>query len=236
VLGLAASQAASAADLPARPVYKAPVAVVAATWSGVYVGGNVGAAWDRNCWTFNPSSTNDNEGCHNATGVIAGGQIGVNWQTGNVVFGLEASGDWADLKGSNVSLAFPGATNQTKTDAIALFTGRVGLAWANAVLAYVKGGGALTHNKYTAFTTATPGVFNSASDTRWGWTVGAGLEYAFAPNWSVGVEYDYVDTGSRDLTFTSTTGFGCAAPCVDRISQRIHMAMLRLNYRFGPWR
>ena len=106
-----ATHAASAADIPAKaPVTKAPAAVVAYSWSGFYVGGNVGAAWQRNCWTFLTGPVD--EGCHNDTAVVAGGQLGVNWQTGNWVFGLEASGNWANLKGSSVSTGFPTFTNE----------------------------------------------------------------------------------------------------------------------------
>ena len=102
------------------------------------------------------------------------------------MFGLEAQGDWADLKGSNVSLFIPGATNQTKIDALGLFTGQVGYAWNN-VLWYVKGGAAVANDKYIGFATRAPASCSiTANDTRWGGTVGTGLEISFAPNWSVG--------------------------------------------------
>jgi outer membrane immunogenic protein len=232
ICAIGTAQAASAADMPAAaPVYKAPAAVVAYNWSGVYIGANVGAARQKNCWTF-VSPGPDPEGCHSDTGVVAGGQIGVNWQTGNLVFGLEASGDWANLKASNVSTAFPIFTNETSTDAIGLFTGRFGVAWNNA-LVYVKGGAAVTNNKYRTSITPLPQFFDVVKDTRWGWTAGVGLEYGFMPNWSAAIEYDYVDTGSKDESFT--TEIACAVPCVEHVSQRIHMATLRLNYRFAPW-
>jgi len=228
-----AAHSTSAADIPARaPVTKAPAAVVAYNWSGLYIGGNVGAAWQRNCWTFTTPGPVD-EGCHNDTNVVAGGQIGANWQVNNVVWGLEASGDWANLKGSSVSLGFPTFTNETRTDTIALFTGRAGVAWNN-VLAYVKGGGALTRNQYRTFVTVTPFAFDDVTDTRWGWTAGGGLEWGFGPNWSWAVEYNYIDTGSKNENFT--TGLACTLPCVDVISQQIHMTTLRVNYRFAPWR
>ena len=225
-VGVGAVHAASAADIPAKaPAYKSPAAVVAYNWSGFYVGANAGAAWQRSCWTFLTGSVD--EGCHDDTAVTAGGQLGVNWQTGNWVFGLEASGNWANLKASSVSTGFPTFTNETRTDAIGLFTGRVGWAWSNA-LAYVKGGAALTNNEYRAFVTATPSAFSHVGDVRWGWTVGGGLEYGFAPNWSAAVEYDYVDTGAKDEGIPGDNVF-------DRITQRIHMVTLRVNYRFAPW-
>jgi outer membrane immunogenic protein len=225
-VGVGVVHSASAADIPTKaPVYRTPAAVVAYNWSGVYIGGNVGAAWQRNCWTFLRGPVE--EGCHNDTAVTAGGQLGVNWQAGNWVYGLEASGNWANLKGSSISTGFPTFTNETRTDAIALFTGRVGWAWNNT-LAYVKGGAALTDNQYHSFLTATPATSSTVNDTRWGWTVGGGLEWGFAPNWSTAVEYDYVDTGAKDEGTATTNVF-------DRITQRIHMATLRVNYRFAPW-
>jgi outer membrane immunogenic protein len=106
------------------------------------------------------------------------------------VFGIEAQGDWADLKGNNSSrTAIIPYLNETKIDAIGLFTGQVGYAWNN-VLWYVKGGAAVTDNKYNSFFTATGVVFNQASETRWGGVAGTGIEIGFAPNWSVAAGYD----------------------------------------------
>ena len=89
------------------------------------------------------------EGCHDATGGVAGGQIGYRWQSGAWVFGLEAQGDWADLSGSNVSLLLPPALpTRSRIDAFGLFTGQIGYAWNNALL-YAKGGAAVTDNSYS---------------------------------------------------------------------------------------
>ncbi len=230
------AHSAFAADLPAQPVYKAPVAVVAQTWTGFYVGANGGWARSHNCWVFDPATTANSEGCHNGDGAVAGGQIGYNWQTGRTVFGLEAAGDWANLKGSNESVSFPGNFNQTKVDAIGMFTGRLGWAAWNSTLLYVKGGAAVTHNKYLA-TTLVPVTSATSSDTRWGWVAGAGIEYAFAPNWSIAGEYDYLDMGSKVVRFGDFTGgFFCTATCQERINQRVHMVTARLNYRFWTGR
>jgi len=83
-------------------------------WSGFYIGLNGGGATSRNCWNFVGGGS---EGCHDATGGTVGGQIGYRWQTGPVVFGVEAQGNWADFRGDNVSLLFPGDRNRTKIDA-----------------------------------------------------------------------------------------------------------------------
>ena len=185
-----------------------------------------GSCWDRK------------RGRHNATGGLVGGQIGYRWQSAAWVFGIEAQGDWADLKGSNPSLTagiFP-YTNQTKIDAIGLFTAQVGYAW-NSALLYVKGGAAVTDNSYSSFfpvgnVFAAAGVpFNASSDTRWGGTVGAGIEFGFAPNWSVAVEYDHLFMGRESVTFPPTA---IAVGRTDTIGQDVDMGAVRLNrYRFG---
>src|SRR6185436_19159749 len=80
-------------------------------WSGFYIGANGGWGSSRKCWDINNNGGGviapvAAEGCHDATGGVAGGQIGYRWQAGTWVFGLEAQGDWADLSGSNTSLFF----------------------------------------------------------------------------------------------------------------------------------
>jgi len=152
------------------------------------------------------------------------------------VFGLEAQGDWADLKGSNVSLFIPNWTNNSKIEALGLFTGQVGYAWNN-VLWYVKGGAAVTDDKYRGTVTATGALFDSASETRWGGAVGTGLEFGFAPNWSVAVEYDHLFMGNRAITTTST-GVLAGIPAgsvfrTDSIRQDVDMVTARINYHFN---
>src|ERR1700682_3311903 len=158
---LAMVTSASAADLAARPYTKAPPMVVAMyNWSGFYIGANAGGAWSRKCWDVVPVVAGPllAEGCHDATGAVAGGQIGYRWQTSAWVFGLEAQGDWADLTGSRVSQQFilvPGdATDRSRVRGFGLFTGQVGYAWNN-VLVYLKGGAAVTDDRYEHRFTAT---------------------------------------------------------------------------------
>jgi outer membrane immunogenic protein len=145
------------------------------------------------------------------------------------VFGLEAQGNWADFSGSNASLVFAGLANHTNVDAFGLFTGQVGYA-VNNVLLYVKGGAAVTSNSYRVTTLGGALAGVTGDDTRWGGTIGAGLEYAFAPNWSVGVEYNHLFMQDRTYTFT-TPGGGLFA--TDRIRQDVDLVTARLNYRFG---
>jgi outer membrane immunogenic protein len=239
-----------AADLAARQVYtKAPVVAPIYNWGGFYIGINAGGGWSHNCWNttaaFGAPVATTSEGCHDASGALVGGQIGYRWQVTNWVFGVEAQGDWANLKGSNTSspAAFSPVVNQTKIDAIGLFTGQVGYAWNN-VLWYVKGGAAVTHDKYTGTTPiaiplvgiAAGGLFDQASETRWGGAVGTGVEIGFAPGWSVGVEYDHLFMGSHSLTFSSPSpvlALAGVSSRTDSIKQGVDMATVRVNYTFG---
>jgi len=235
VLGTAA---ASAADLAPR-YYKAPPPMVAAMydWSGFYAGINGGWGTSHNCWTrtatLGVAVPRAAEGCQNSSGGTVGGQLGYRWQAGPWVFGLEAQGNWADFSGSNVSLLFAGAaTNRTRIDAFGLFTGQVGYAWNN-VLGYVKGGAAVTDNRYDGLATLTGTVTDRARDTRWGATVGAGIEYGFAPHWSAALEYDHLFMGTNNYAMTSVfpvAGFNTRN--VD-VKQDADLVTVRVNYRFG---
>jgi outer membrane immunogenic protein len=215
---------AAAADLPARapaPYSKAPAIVEAAyDWSGFYVGINGGGATGSVDWSLDNGA--GDEGSHNTTGGTVGGQFGYRWQTmGGWVFGVEAQGNWADFTGSNVSLADGITTNQTKVNAFGLFTGQIGYAWDRALF-YVNGGAAVTDNKYTS---TTPGAgIDTINDSRWGAAVGVGFEYAVAPNWSVGFQYDHLFMGTKDIN----DGF-----ITDNIKQNLDIFTARVNYKFG---
>jgi outer membrane immunogenic protein len=232
----ALGSSASAADLAARPYTKAPAPIAAAiyNWSGFYIGANGGWGSSRKCFDdvgfvgFPLPAVRDV--CADADGGLAGGQIGYNWQAGSWVFGLEAQGDWADLKGGADSLLTPGITARARIDGIGLFTGRVGYAWNN-VLLYVKGGAAVAADRYRAVVTGTDVLISSASETRWGGVAGVGVEIGFAPNWSVGFEYDHLFMGSRDIAFSGA--FALPPLPVERIHQDVDMATVRINYRFG---
>ena len=238
--GLTMAAPAFAADLPARApaAYSKAPAMVAPVydWSGFYAGINGGGGWSHNCWDINnvvgtAVVTAVPEGCHHASGGMAGAQLGYRWQSANLVFGVEAQGDWASLTGS--SLSSPAAltsiiTNQTKVDAIGLFTGQIGYAWNN-VLWYVKGGAAVTDDTYSGMLTGFGLTVDSTSGTRWGGVVGTGLEFGFAPLWSVGLEYDHLFMGSRNVNFTVFT----VPTRIDSIRQDVDMATIRVNYHFG---
>lgn len=230
VVSLAVS-AASAADLPARAYTKAP-AVVAPVydWTGFYLGANGGYGSSKNCWTgVAPSFGGLPESCKNATGGFAGGQIGYRWQVSNWVFGLEAQGDWADLHGQAVSAPATAAGDRTKIEAFGLFTAQIGYAWNN-LLVYAKGGAAVTDNRFDHIDLIVTNLpYDSAKQTRWGGTVGAGIEYGFAPNWSIAFEYNHLFMGTDSVQFYAAGG----ANNLDRIKQDADLFAGKLNYHFN---
>jgi outer membrane immunogenic protein len=234
-IGLVAlSGSAMAADLAARPYNKAPPPVVAPIydWTGFYIGANGGWGQSRNCVDFfNGAGVDFAQGCRDRSGGLVGGQVGYRWQSSQWVFGLEAQGDWADLSNQRLSLLDPTLSTRTKTSGIGLFTGQIGYAW-NASLFYVKGGAAVTDNRFSILDTPSGIELAAQSATRWGGTVGVGWEYGFAPNWSAGIEYDHLFMGHANNSFTATDprllGF-----LNDRITQDVDMVTLRVNYRFG---
>jgi outer membrane immunogenic protein len=239
LVALGAAAPASAADLPAKVYTKAP-AVVAAVydWSGFYIGANGGGGWSHKCWDANNVlgvviAPAFREGCANANGGVAGGQIGYRWQSANWVFGIEGQGDWAGLSGSFLSsTALLGTlvTDRSKVQGFGLLTGQVGYAWNN-VLWYVKGGAAVTGDKYEGLVTATGLVFDRATETRWGGTIGTGIEVGFAPNWTVAFEYDHLFMGNHTLTFVTVPGG--IADRTDNVKQDVDLATIRVNYRWG---
>ncbi len=231
LIALGAAAPAVAADLAARPYTKAPAYVAAVyDWSGFYIGANGGWGSSRNNWDSVAPFAVGPEGSHDATGGTIGGQVGYRWQAGTWVFGVEAQGNWADFKGSNISLFNNAFRNESKTNAFGLFTGQVGYA-ANNFLLYVKGGAAVTSNSYRSYNVATNALAGSTSDnTRWGGTIGVGAEYAFAPNWSVGLEYDHLFMQDKTYTFTQPNGAFFAN---DRVRQDVDLVTARLNYKFG---
>jgi outer membrane immunogenic protein len=230
-LGIAAP--ASAADLGAQPYTKAPppVAPPIYDWTGFYIGANGGWAQSRNCVDFITFVGTVASDCGDRSGGVVGGQFGYRWQTNQFVFGLEAQGDWADISNTRVSLFDPTLSTTLKTDGIGLFTSQLGWAW-NAALLYFKGGVAVTSNRFDIFDNTTGLGLVSATNTRWGATVGVGLEYGFGPGWSVGVEYDHLFMGNANNSF-SVVDPRLAAVLNDRISQDVDMVTVRFNYRFG---
>jgi len=215
---LASISGASAADLSrAAPAYsKSPVMAPAYNWTGFYVGAMGGYGWSQNV-TLAGVTGASNE----IKGGFAGGTVGYNWQApgSQFVFGLEGDAAWSDI---NYRLTVLGITFEDKIQAIGSITGRLGWA-ADAALFYVKGGYAFAENKMSF----TDGVLSvSESHFHSGWTVGGGLEYGFAPNWSAKGEYMYASFAKENyLTAVPPAGIDFGAD--------IHTVKFGVNYRFG---
>jgi len=229
LLALGALAPAVAADLPA-PIYsKVPdMTPVAYDWSGVYVGINGGWGTSNRCFD-QTAPVIGTEGCHTTSGGFAGAQAGYRWQAASWVFGFEALGDWASLKGSSVSLITPTTVDRSHVDAFGLFTGQIGYAW-NTALLYFKGGGAVVADRNDLLTGGN--VFATASGTnRWGGAVGAGVEFSFAPNWSAALEYDHLFIANSSATFTNIAGG--AVVSTDRLRGDADLVSVHVNYRWG---
>lgn len=221
-------------------------------WSGVYVGAHAGYGRGDNDWGnwFDPTyvhipgnSYPGPDASYDVGGTIAGGQIGYNWQRGRLVFGVEADVNWAEIEGSGANSPstslFPGSCLQqtyckTSIDAFGTFTGRLGYTIDNALI-YAKGGAAWAHvTQETGYKDDPDPTWNywaDPSDTRWGWTLGVGAELAFAQNWSLRAEYNYIDLGSDRVQFTYAPAQTFAADAESEM--QLHTFNVGLNYHFG---
>lgn len=241
-LGMACAQTASAADMAVKAPKAAPVAVAAYNWSGFYVGAHLGGGWGNPNWTDRTDPAFAmlfadyvaGQGFnHSIQGIIGGGHAGYNWQAGSWVFGLEASYSGADIKGTYRSTVGGADDNfEARIRSLFLATGRVGYASANWLF-YGKGGYAGAD--VSTSVSDTVGVFafqvGAGNDRHWhsGWTAGAGVEYALASNWIVGVEYDYVRLQSKNHELGSLGGSYLWS--VD--PNNLHMVVGRVSYKFG---
>jgi len=207
-----------AADIP-RP-YKAPVYVAPAfTWSGFYLGINGGYAWGHSDWNNLPMGIVST----NVKGALVGATLGYNFQSGNFVFGLEGDIDatWIDgsASGGGPGTVCSGPNNcETKNSWLGTGRGRIGFAF-DRFLPYLTGGGVFGNIK------ATPNVGGSVNKTQFGWTAGAGVEWAFSGPWSAKVEYLYADLGKI------TCGPEVCGVDTD-VSYKTNIVRAGVNYRF----
>jgi outer membrane immunogenic protein len=182
-----------------------PAVAPVSSWTGCYFGGNLGGAWGSgDIAVTNGAVFQTGHGSN--SGFAIGGQIGCDYQTGPFVFGIRNMTDWSDRETSRVLAvgALAGSTATLKNNWIDLLTGRAGYAVSPQWLLYFQGGAAWRNSSLDLIT---PGGLAFSSDrTQSGWTIGGGAEWKFAPNWSVFVEYNHADFGSR------TAGFVAAAP------------------------
>ena len=233
VIGFAS--VASAADLPVKgPVYSAPL-FAAYNWSGFYLGIEGGAAWGRSQFTSADPSfglglpiTNP----FDIRGGLFGGTIGYNWQvSSNWVFGAEGDLSWTNKKGSSNGISpfnslFISATNERWLGTARV---RLGVTPVDRWLIYATGGFAVASVEATIDTQGF-GVY-SQTQTRWGWTVGGGVEAAVDRNWSVKLEYLYVGLPDKDsFSPNIPTGGGTVLTRTDHLNDNIVRA--GVNYKF----
>jgi outer membrane immunogenic protein len=225
-----------AADLPPRTYAPAPIAVprMIYNWSGCYIGGNVGGGWARNALSVTgnvlgvPVGPGADLGSNEGSSVIGGGQIGCDHQLGNWVIGAQGMFDFGNIDRSHGIVTFPGLFADNKVKDMFTVTGRIGYLFAPQVLAYFKGGGAWA--KSSQFVTNAVGVgLESDSNNRTGWTVGGGLEWMFAPGWSVFGEYNYMNFGTRAVAVPVVVG----AAAVFSTELTIQQALVGVNYKFN---
>ena len=244
-VGCALAAPAMAADLSARPVYTPPPAPVAATvfsWTGFYIGGNLGGKWGGFDQTLSgpANSITFSRGDSNAE-FVGGGQIGYLWQTGQVVFGIEADIDATRLRDSvTVGSAFgpfvPGDTLEVRNDWQSSVRGRIGWAF-DRTMVYVTGGGAWANLKATGTFVPfgpTPGLTVSRDKTVFGWTIGGGLDYMLAGGWSLGAEYRFTsfekeNGGTLGTLLTVPT----PTPITATTNLDTHELTARISYHFG---
>ena len=206
---------ANAADLARRqmpvkaPVYTAP----GFNWTGFYVGINGGGAFGHSNWTNPLASTGD----FNVSGGMVGGTVGYNWQADRVVYGVEGDIDWSGVKGSTTTNCPAGC--EFKNDWFGTVRGRVGYSF-DRLLPYVTGGLAVGDLKSST-------ILGSATETKAGWTVGAGLEAAITGPLTAKIEYLYADLGK------SSCGAGvCVAGVATDVNYRANIVRAGLNYHF----
>ena len=224
-----------AADLYRRPPPSLPPAVARVpvfSWTGCYIGGHIGGGWTRKTVSASELAPGISF-TGNTAGFLGGGQVGCNYQFApNWVIGIEGDGSAANIKGEATTtvLGITG-TARAKTDWLASATGRLGWA-AGPWLLYAKGGVAWAGDKYSADIP----IFDEhieARETRTGWKVGGGIEWALWNNWSAKLEYDFYDFGTRSLAFTGTIfGVPEVVPGID-IKQTVNAVKFGINYRFG---
>ncbi len=224
------------ADLK-TPAYKARPAIAPIwNWSGCFVGGHVAGLWAKSTeWivrTPNGAFFGQSLGGHAIDSWIGGAQAGCDYQfSGGFVIGIQGDYAWADAQGSHDSALEFGVAYHSKVRSLASVTGRVGYAW-DRFLGYVRGGGAWERDDYWA-TTIVLGTAYTARETRPGWTVGVGGEYAFSNFLSAFVEYNYYDFGSRLIAFTpQVAGLG---PAYLDIKETKSTVRAGLNFRFGAY-
>jgi len=234
-----------AADLPPPPLH-AP----AWTWTGLYFGGSAGAA--AGTATFSDPRGNSVFGDKvNTSAFLAGLQVGYNWQVApRWLVGVEADISYLDSNGNftcmQSSSVIVGSNCAVSPQVLGGLTGRAGLIVdpMGRTLLYGKGGGAwlnshilITPNRDFTNNGTPAGPSAGSHSNAWGGTVGAGIEHALTPAWSVGLEYDYYRFAATSVSVPATLNFngGAGAPVAGNranVTPDMQVVKLALNYHW----
>jgi len=232
-----------AADLPPAPPPpppRAPAAYIPPapvfSWTGFYLGGNVGFGWNQGGVT--DSLFGLSYGNPSANGVfIGGGQLGANYQAGAFVIGAEADFDWA----ANNKNSFPGtavpAVGTVRVSSnnrwITTLAARFGWAVDHFLIYGKAGGGWIGAGNFALTNVSTGGTFTvSNSNTNYGWLVGLGTEYAITNNVTAKLEYDYVGISNGSYTVPAGAPF-LAGDTFNSSGRSIQMLTVGVNYLFN---
>ena len=219
-----------AADWPTPPPAYAepPPPAIYSWWTGCYLGGNLGGAWSRASYTHDNAIVVE-DFTFTPVAVIGGGQLGCQYQWSSLVFGVEGTWSWSNLRQSQPSTLLPNRERSFGVEQIGTATVRVGYAWDRTML-YAKAGWAAAKIDTGAKNIPT-GISADFIDWSNGWTVGVGLEHVPWQSIVLGVEANFYDISSFDHTGQDTAGgfsrnFNTSAP--------IWAITVRASYLFGP--
>jgi outer membrane immunogenic protein len=243
------SASAFAADLGARTYTKAPAMAPAWSWTGAYVGLNAGYAWGNsntslsNADVFEGIALVGSFPSLKPEGFIGGGQIGYNWQSGMLVLGAELDFSGLSVKATEtvdpLAAAFANnfaGTFSSQYDWLLTARGRLGVTVAPNWLLYVTGGLAVTRARDSVNLVNTGNNFfanYASSKTLTDGTVGGGVEYAFAPNWSAKVEYLYAKFGDTSPSFTTSSNVNIlSTPPIAKFDHSLNIVRAGVNYHF----
>jgi outer membrane immunogenic protein len=207
-------------------------------WTGFYLGGNLGATNGTSSFSDTLAPARTTFSSSNPASFLGGGQLGVNYEfQSGLVIGAEAMFDWLP----NTSTAFTAANLRAGTATgtinnrwITMATGKVGFAW-DRLFGYGKVGGVWVGGTNGSFTAGATPVGVSTNSTNTGWTAGAGLEWAFAGNWSFRAEYDFIGLQGQSFTVPRTPATRFAGDTIGVNDRTIQMITAGLNYKFSLW-
>lgn len=208
--------------------------MAAPSWTGFYLGAFIGAGWGTDQATLTSLSFTTLPGpfplaSPSISGVLGGGQIGYNYQTGWVVLGVEGDFAGTGIKGTAPCVVVFSCS--ASDNWLATVSARVGGLVGNQTLVYLKGGGAWENAKYTGTdnlgVVIPPGASISSTSTNTGYLLGIGVEYAFTNHWHGFIEYNYMDFGTNSVSFSGFGGSGTAT-----LADKLSVIKGGLNYEF----